>query len=141
MNPIPTRRAIAEVSTTIAVLIGIVLLSLILSGCSTIAPGSDPVVVHAERVTGMALDTFDVFLKLEYENRARLAKISPDIHVTAELIRAKGFGWLSNARAATKRYKADRTEVTRSILVAATRFLEDAVLAAQKYIALSKATP
>jgi hypothetical protein len=47
-----------------------IVLAIGMCSCASVDEGADPVVVHAERTANYALDTFDAFLKFEYENRA-----------------------------------------------------------------------
>jgi len=110
-------------------------------GCATVDPNADPIVVNAERLTGIALDTFDTFLKIEYENRDRLLAINKEIHEAAEFFRHNAVEWLSTARALTKAYKSNRSPQNKANLETAVAILQTGVLQAQKYIAQSKGTP
>lgn len=106
--------------------------------CTSILPNNDPVVVNAERVTAIALDTFDTFLKFEYENRERLEAISKDIHKVAENIRRNGKDWLLTARALTKAYKENRSPEAKFQLMTALAILQSAMSESHKYIATLK---
>jgi len=55
----------------VVLLAAILPLSLGLTGCGTIQPGNDQVVVNAERTTQLALDVFDTFLQIN-SNPTRL---------------------------------------------------------------------
>jgi hypothetical protein len=59
------------------------------TGCKSVDPGSDPVVVNAERSEKIAFDTIDAFLKLESQNRAEFATLVPGVTETANDIRRK----------------------------------------------------
>src|SRR5688572_9560710 len=99
-------------------------LTTLFTGCSSILPGNDPVVVNAERTTAIALDTFDTFLKFEYENKESLEKISKDIHKVAETIRKNGKDWLVSARTLTVSYKKNRSPENKFQLMTAIAVLQ-----------------
>jgi hypothetical protein len=109
-------------------------LAIAFSGCATL-PGSDPVVVNSEKTTQVAFDVFDAFVTLEYNNRAQLAAVSPEIHKYAEVIRRNGLTWLGTARSLTKAYKTSRTPENKASLLTAVSVLQTAIAEAQKYIA------
>jgi hypothetical protein len=116
-------------------LAGPIALLFVLAACSTLSPGADPVVVNAERTTALAVDTFDTFLHLEYNNRAQLAAISPEIHKYAETIRRNGQTWLQTARTLTQAYKTNGTAQNKASLETAIAVLAAAISDSQKYIA------
>lgn len=120
----------------IAIFLQLFVLSFFLSGCGSLQPGADPVVVNAERVTAIALDVMDSFLKFEHQNRATLERISPDIHKVAENIRRNGKKWLESARALTVAYKANRSDENKFQLMTAIAVLESAIAESHKYIAV-----
>ncbi len=104
------------------------------SGCSTLQVGADTVVVNAERVTALATDTFDTFLRIEYDNRASLNVIAPQIHQFAEKLRQNGQNYLTTARVLTKAYKANRTPENKANLATALSVLTSAAAESQKYL-------
>lgn len=108
--------------------------ALLLFGCRGLMPGSDPIVVNAERTTVIALVTFDAFLKFEFENRELLLKVDPGIHKYAEQLRIKGPQWLESTRTLTKTYKANRSEQNKFTLTTALSLLQAAMAEAQKYV-------
>lgn len=112
----------------------VVLLAFILSGCSGLRPGSDPIVVNAERVTGVALDVFDSFLRLEYENRVFLEKLDPGIHKAAEKVRYEAPKWIESAVNLTRSYKRNRTPENKFNLITAMAVLEAGMQESQRYI-------
>lgn len=103
------------------------------SGCSAIAPGNDALVVNAERTTTLAVDTFDLFVKWEHDNRAVLAKV-PQIRKAADRIRTQAPTWLSTARSMTKAYKANRTLENKANLETAITLLRTALAEARVYL-------
>jgi hypothetical protein len=107
---------------------------LCLAACAPLQPGADPIVVNAERTANLAADTFDVFLKLEYDNRAALQTLSPAIHQYAETLRAKGPVWLDSLRALTKAYKFNRTSENKASLQTAISVVTAAMTESSKYI-------
>jgi hypothetical protein len=110
------------------------------SGCASILPGHDPVVVNAERTVKISFDTFDTFLKLEYDNREQLKKISPDILKAADNIRNNAPKWLETANTTIRAYKKHRDLENKFNLNTAMAVLQNALNEAQKYIALSRAS-
>lgn len=104
----------------------IVMLALTLLGCASIAPGSDPVVVNAERTTTLALEVFDAFLSWEYTNREVLSS-RPEIKKVADVIRRDGINWLETSRRLTKAYKANRNDQNKANLETAVSVLSAAL--------------
>lgn len=109
-------------------------LCFILAGCATILPGNDPVVVNAERTANLASDTFDTFLKIEYDNRAALETVSPEIHKYAESLRAHAPTWLASLRSLTKAYKFNRTAENKASLQTAVAVVVAAMQESSNYI-------
>jgi hypothetical protein len=112
-------------------------------GCSIFqgAPvdeGSDAVVVHAERTAGFALDTFDTFLKWEYENRALIN--NPDVKSAADNIRKNGKQWINDLRSTTKAYKAVRSKENADKLDVALVIVNNALEIARRYLVIKAAT-
>jgi hypothetical protein len=103
-----------------------VILAAMLASCVSTG-GGDPVVVNAEKTTQIALDSFDSFLKYEYENRAALESVSPAIHQYANYVRANGQKWLQSARSLTQAYKYNRSETNKANLDTAIAVLLEAV--------------
>jgi hypothetical protein len=108
-------------------------IALLGTGCSSIAPGNDPLVVNAERTTTLAVDTFDLFVKWEYDNRTVLSKV-PQIRKAADRIRTQAPTWLSTARNLTKAYKANRTLENKANLETAITVLRTALAEARVYL-------
>jgi hypothetical protein len=77
--------------------------------CASAAAGSDPLVVHAEQTLHVSNDIIDGALQTEYLNRAALAKLSPNIQITADAIRREAPGALRALDAAITTYKANKT--------------------------------
>ena len=106
---------------------------LLASGCSSVEPGNDPLVVNAERTTELAVDTFDLFLRWEYDNRATLATV-PQIRRSADRIRAEGQSWLTTTRTLTTAYKANRSPENKANLETALTVLRAALAEARTYL-------
>ena len=108
-------------------------LAFALAGCSAVSPGNDPLVVNAERTTELAVDTFDLFLRWEHDNRAVLASV-PQIRKAADRIRMNAPTWLTSARSLTKAYKANRSPENRANLETALTVLRTALAEARTYL-------
>lgn len=103
------------------------------SGCNGVAPGHDPILVRAEQTTQIALETFDSFLKWEYDNRQALSK-TPEIKKLADGIRASGISWLKSAREMTEAYRLNRTPEAKADLETALAVLSSALNEAKVYL-------
>lgn len=103
-------------------------------GCAAVQEGHDPVVVHAERTTALALEVFSTFDTWEFENRSVLAA-TPEIRKAADLIRSNAPNWLRTARAVTEAYKQNRTEEAKLNLDMALAVLRAGIVEAQRYLA------
>jgi hypothetical protein len=114
---------------------------LLATGCASTEPGQDPLVVHAERTTAIALDVMDAFLRIEHEHRALLDQAVPEIHRFAERLRRDGPQYLATARAATRAYKHSRSPENQFTLQTALAVLQTALTEAQRYIALIERQP
>jgi hypothetical protein len=108
-------------------------LLLLLASCAAIAPGSDPVLVNAERTTAVAIDAVDTYLQWEFDNRETLSAI-PEIRETADYLRRNAPTWFETAREITKSYKVNRTEYNRANLNTAMNVLNRAIIQAQRYL-------
>jgi hypothetical protein len=93
----------------------------------------DPVVVNAEKTTALATDSFDSFLKFEYDNRAALQKASPQIKAYADVIRKNGQMWLQSARIMTRAYKNNRSADNKANLQTALAVITNAITQIQQY--------
>ncbi len=88
------------------------LLPLVYTGCGTtgnllttsVTPQAS-VVVNAEKTLRVSKDTFDLFLKLEYQNQALVKAKFPQIHQFAEYLRKNAPTWLITANNAKNAYK------------------------------------
>lgn len=93
----------------------------------------DAIVVNTEKALAIALDTFDVFLKLEYDNRQALSKV-PKIRSFAEKVRRDGKNWIISAKTAKDAYKHNRSASNYATLVTAYKTLKAGIEESQKYI-------
>lgn len=115
------------------------------SGCSTLAPGADPVEVRAEQVEGLFADTADLFLKLEYENIDYCRTNLPDVHKAAEFLRQpvtlgtnvwpRDIAMVQSFDATRRAYKSNRTSENKASLIAGLSALEEALRQIQSQVA------
>ena len=101
---------------------------------ATYTEASDPIVVNAEKTLRISKDTFDLLLKLEYENRDDAAKISPRIHEFANYLRTNAPHWLTSANNLKNAYKHNRTLDNKANLLSALATLDQATAEARTYI-------
>lgn len=62
---------------------------LVISGCTTLAPGADPLVVRAEQLETTANASFDLVVAVDNANRGFWLTNAPAFHQFAEWLRAK----------------------------------------------------
>lgn len=101
-------------------LLPVVILAGIISGCCTILPGNDPLVVRAEQATRLLYSTTDKFLEWEYKHRAQVPHLKP----VADRMRRTVPGVLAVSRDALRAYKATKSADTKAELVAALQPVE-----------------
>jgi hypothetical protein len=120
----------------------------LLSGCKTLQPGADPVVVRTEQSLTIAQATFDTFLKLDDADRPLVKHQLPAVHNFAEWLRepmpispgstvivARWAEMVAAADRVKLAYQANRTPENRANLVTALATLEVAVSEVQSNLA------
>lgn len=115
----------------------LLLLVLILSlnsGCKTVLPGNDPVVVRAQQTEQIAFTTFDTYVHIEDKYRATLWNASHDFKMVADKIRTDAPAWFKSFDAVLDAYKANRSQQNKANLAAGLATLEQAVIEAQGYL-------
>jgi len=136
----------------VALMVGIgVAAAVFFSGCAGVAPGADPLVVHAEQTLTGAEATFDTFLQLDNQNRALVAAKAPPVHAFAEWLRQpQTFGnttntaarWaclIESAELTKEGYKANRVGTNAVQLTASLDALAEALAQTQTQLAAIKA--
>lgn len=109
-----------------------------LASCAVL-PGNDPVVVNAEKTTAIAYDTMEAFKTYEYNNRATLEQLNPQIEHYANVIRRNEKQWLQTARDETTAYENNRTN-GHATLDTAIDVLREAIRQIGIYMAQAKGT-
>ena len=126
----------------LTIVIGLALLPstpFLLSGCKT-TPGTptgtlapnESYVVNAEKTLRISKDTFDLFLKIEYDNRELVKQRFPQIHTFAQYLRGNATKWLNTANNLKNDYK--HNNVGLSALLNALSVLTTNTDKAQNYI-------
>lgn len=112
----------------------------LVAGCKTytVAPGSEPLVVHAEYTAEVALELFDSFLAWERKHEVAMISVDPGIHQFAESLRTHGKRWIEELNTATRTYKQQRTGTNRDALVLAQAFLDLAMRETQIWLIRGK---
>jgi len=105
---------------------------LFLSGCATILPGHDPIVVRAEQATQMLYVTSDRFLLWEHTNRNKY----PGFKVLADKLRQNVPWVLQRCRDATQAYKQRRDAANKRVLVISLASVETMLHEAQSATSL-----
>lgn len=67
---------------------------------------NESVVVKAEQTLRISKDTFDILLRLEYENRKTVLNTLPQVHTYAEYLRKNAPTWLTTANDLKNQYKS-----------------------------------
>jgi len=106
---------------------------LFVSGCATLNPGADPLVVNTERTIEICRVTLDSFLRWEYNNRA---KCPPEVQDAAEKIRREAPEWFARAMRLKLAYKQNRGADAKADLMTAVAVLSTA--ASEAATALAK---
>jgi len=111
---------------------------LLFAGCAAIDPGSDPIVVNAERDTQLAADTFTLVATTEQQTRALLVSVDYNTAIQikhgVDFIRLNSPKWLATARAVTKAYKGNRNAQNKANLQTAMATLSTGLTQAQQYL-------
>lgn len=119
-----------------------IVLCLLLGACASILPGSDPILVNAERTTSLAYTTFDSFLSLERQQEVYVKANAPAVHKFANSLRSNAPKWLGTARATTEAYRLNRDAGNKANLATAVAILQTAISQVTVYTAqISSKTP
>lgn len=118
--------------------------ALMLTGCSTVAPGSDPLVVRAQQVETTAYSAFDTLLKIDNANRAFFATNAPGVHAFAEQLRQpvmdgtnatrQGLLWVTQLDRITQAYETNGA--SSNAVESAISVVNTAIIAAEQDISL-----
>lgn len=110
----------------------ILLVPLFFSGCVSVQPGADPVVVNAERSIEVARATLDGFLRFEYNNRA---KVPEEMRKSADKIREHAPAWFERVLRLKAAYKQNRGADQKADLMTAVAVLQSAAAEAATILA------
>ncbi len=127
----------AATSVAVKIIPLLVTCALLGSGCASVAPGHDPVVVRAEQTRSIAASTFAAFVKLEHYNRPALRAISSDFARIADQVRSKSDGWIQSLTRVLAGYKASRNPENRASLTAALSTLDAAMREVELHTAIA----
>src|SRR4029077_6823441 len=106
-----------------------------LAACANPTLTGDPVVINAEKTLRIAKDTLDLFVKLEYDNRAMVIAKFPEVHAFAEKVRREAPAILRTANDAKNAYKYHHAGATAGQVWAAVGIVSELAAQAQRYIA------
>lgn len=105
----------------------------LLVACGSLTPGSDPVVVNAEKSTSVAVETLNTFFKLEAANHSLVKERLPEVARWTNYARLNSPKWIGTARSMTKAYKANRSPENKANLQTALNVLSQAITQVQEY--------
>jgi hypothetical protein len=137
--PLPIKFVIALIALT-----GLIAATSLITGCSTVSAGSDPLVVRAQQTETIAFSAFDTFLKIDNANRSFIASNAPAVHAFAEQLRQPvmdgtnqtrlGLLWITQLDRVTQAY--ENNGASSNAVESAISVVETAVIAAEQDISL-----
>ncbi len=101
----------------------------------------DSILWDADGVIANGHDVLQGFVTWEEDNRATLAKVSPEIKKLADRIVEQGPSWFSSALALRDAYAADPSKPNKDALTTGIAVLKAAISEAQHYTTANKAPP
>jgi hypothetical protein len=105
------------------------------SGCATLAPGADPVVVRAEQTLSASLDVTTALLTLEKDHPATFDAAIPGAHKVAEDLRVKFPPAYHEGERLLETYKANKSIDNKVTLTTALAVVTQLTESAQKLLA------
>jgi hypothetical protein len=103
-----------------------------LTGCASLDPNADPIVVRVEQTIATAMPTFNVFLQLERSNEVVWGA---SVHRVAEDIRANGTNYVGSLDRVKRVYQSNRTPENKANLVTSLATVQSLITEAQANIA------
>lgn len=110
----------------------LLILPLFFTGCTSLQPGADPLVVNAERTIEISRATLDAFVRWEFNNRAKCPK---EVQEAAERIRQHAPEWFNRAMRLKLAYKQNRGPDQKADLLTALAVLSTATSEAATFLA------
>lgn len=108
---------------------------MLVSGCSSIAPGSDPIVVNAQRSMSASFDLVDAFLRWEHANRHAVTR---DVTDAADIIRTKFPPAFEATKSVLAAYRSNKTPESKADLMTWLATLRELEAQARVYYAPRK---
>jgi hypothetical protein len=137
--PLPIKIILAFIAT-----VGICAVGALITACSSVVPGSDPLVVRAQQTETIAYSAFDTFLKFDNANRAYIASNAPAVHAFAETLRQpvvdgtnqtrQGLLWITQLDRITQAYETNGA--SSNAVESAISVLTTAIISVEQDIAL-----
>lgn len=122
---------IKKLTTSLLILTSVCVL---FEGCASVTPGSDPIVVNAERSISSSVDVFDSLFKIEAVNHALLKQNAPQVVAQVNMLRRNAPSWIESTRSLTAAYKQNRSAQNKASLQTALAVLGAGVIQAQTYL-------
>ena len=119
-----------------------------LSSCDTVAttagnilPAStaDSIAIGGEKAYEGAFNLFDIFDHLEHDQRAALAKVSPEIHEYAQVMRRNGRVWVLQVQELTDAFEANPSAANKANMAQAVSVVNTAVTKVKTYMSQAEA--
>jgi len=119
------------------IMMAALLVAVLFTGCATVAPGNDPVLVNAERNLNVAVKSLDALFKTDYQNWQVIDPAIPGwkaavnaLRITAPPVIDAADASIKAYRAALALYRVDPTQVTQEQLNALATDLGTKIVAA-----------
>jgi hypothetical protein len=135
------KRPPADNGTPVALVIGILSLSMFSAGCNSLNPSGpykgDTVLYGADKGITEGYEALRLFVKWEYDNRAALEPW-PEIRAGADYVRENAQLWVSTAQALRDTYAANPSHENKDKLLAALAVLRSALAQTAVYMKEAK---
>lgn len=115
-----------------------VIIAMLVGGCASVAPGSDPLIVHAQQVKRNYLYSADTLVKFEFNHRNELWKVNTGIKKTTDSIRELTPVFLDSMDKSIATYKVYKNAVNKDDLTTQIKLLTDNIAIIAKTYADAK---
>lgn len=92
----------------IALVLALAIVAVGCDGCSSVAPGNDPILVRAEQTYNITLDSLDTLFNLQMDNAAAIEKLLPGTNAIVNKMRADAKIALPELRKAIDTYRTNK---------------------------------
>ena len=119
-----------------------------LTGCASLKPGADPLVVRCEQAEQVAFSTFNAFVHLVADHEAKVKATVPAAFTFAEWLRAKtadgtprGLAMVTSLGNVRRAYAANRSPENKATVLGALAAVQAAIEESQRHLSTLNAQP